>query len=274
MEQYFLEVSSLDRSYDGVRILHQINLSLNKGDFVGLIGPNGSGKTTLLKSIGRVLKPEGGTILLSGQDIYRVTQKRVARKMATVPQETLVTFDFTVRDVVLMGRTPHLKRLMGESPHDFEVVEQAMRYAQISHLSERSITELSGGEKQKVIIAQALAQEPQLLLLDEPTTHLDIHHQLEILDLIKGLSRQGLAVISVFHDLNLAAQYCDFLVLLSDGRIRVTGTPEEVLTTEKIRESYGVEVVVGRNEVTGKLSITAYSHALTHERKGDKGHGT
>lgn len=259
MEQYFLEVSRIDCSYDGMKILRQIDLSLNKGDFVGLIGPNGSGKTTLLKVIGRVLKPDEGAIILSERDIYRLSQKKIAQQMATVPQETLLAFDFTVRDVVLMGRTPHLKRFMGESSYDLEVVKQAMRYAQVTHLSERLITELSGGEKQKVIIAQALAQEPKLLLLDEPTTHLDIHHQLEILDLIKGLSRQGLAVISVFHDLNLAAQYCDLLVLLSQGRIQVIGTPEEVLTSDNIRQSFGVEVVIGRNEKTGKLSITAYS---------------
>lgn len=250
-----MQVKDIDCYYSQTRILQQINLRLEKGEFVGLIGPNGSGKTTLLRSIGRTLRPHGGSIYIAGQDIYRLGRRKVAQKVATVPQESPITFAFTVFEIVLMGRTPHLKRFQMEDSGDMEIARRAMKDAKVEYLSERLITELSGGEKQKVIIAQALAQQPELLLLDEPTTHLDIHHQMEILDLIRSLSRKGLAVIAVFHDLNLAARYCNYLVLLSEGRIKKVGTPEEALTRENIREVFGVDTIVDSHPVTGNLFV-------------------
>lgn len=252
---HWLEVRSLICGYDGQTILRGVDLEVDEGDFIGLIGPNGSGKTTLLRAIGRVLKPIEGRIFLDGQDIYKTDHKAIAQVVATVPQETPITFGFAVREVVMMGRLPHLKRFAREQLHDIKVVEEAMERAGAAQLADRSIAELSGGEKQKVIIAQALAQEPRLLLLDEPTSHLDISHQLEILDLIKSLTRQGLAVISVFHELNLAAQYSDRLVLLKDGLVRATGSPEEVLTTENLWAHFKVTAVIDRNIPTGRFLV-------------------
>lgn len=271
MAEHFLDVCEIDCSYDGEKVLREVSLAVKRGDLVGLIGPNGSGKTTLLRAIGRVLRPNTGEVRLAGQDIYLVGQKRVAQQVATVPQEMTIAFDFTVQEVVLMGRTPHLKRFTGEDAADFSIVEQAMRRARVLHLKERSITQLSGGEKQKVIIAQALAQRPELLLLDEPTSHLDIHHQLEILDLVQSLSQRGVAVIASFHDLNLAAQYCDYILLLSGGRLRVTGTPEEIFTADRIKEHFGVTVAIARSEATGKLIVTAYSDRLKRGKEGGRG---
>ncbi len=252
---HWLDARGLICGYDGTTILRGVDLEVDEGDFIGLIGPNGSGKTTLLRAIGRVLKPWEGRILLQGQDIYRTDHKAIAQVVATVPQETPITFGFTVREVVMMGRLPHLKRFAREQSRDIEVVEEAMQRAGAAQLADRSIAELSGGEKQKVIIAQALAQEPRLLLLDEPTSHLDISHQLEILDLIKSLTGQGLAVISVFHELNLAAQYSDRVVLLAGGLVRATGSPEEVITTENLRAHFNVTAVIDRNLPTGRLLV-------------------
>jgi iron complex transport system ATP-binding protein len=271
MDSPYVQVKDIDCYYGRTRILQQINLRLGKGEFVGLIGPNGSGKTTLLRSIGRTLKPRGGSIYIAGQDIYRLSRRKIAQKVATVPQESPITFAFTVFEIVLMGRTPHLKRFQIENYRDLEIVRKAMKDAKVEHLSQRLVTELSGGEKQKVIIAQALAQQPELLLLDEPTTHLDIYHQIEILDLIKSLSQKGLAVIAVFHDLNLAAQYCDYLVLLSKGRIVVLGTPSEVLTHENIKRVFGVDVVVDTHHITGNLIVSPVSMRDCHARQKARG---
>jgi len=266
VDHWYLEINEVDCYYSERKVLEQISLRLRKGDFVGLIGPNGSGKTSLLHAIGRTLKPRGGSVFVAGQDVYQVGRRKVAQKVATVPQESPITFAFTVSEIVMMGRTPHLKRFQVEDSQDVEIAKRAMRDAKVEHLAPRLITELSGGEKQKVIIAQALAQQPELLLLDEPTTHLDIHHQMEILDLIRSLSGKGLAVMAVFHDLNLAAQYCDDLVLLSDGRIMVLGTPEEVLTGENIKGAFGVDVLVNSHPVTGNLFVSPVSMRDCHGR--------
>lgn len=252
----FLEVSGLECGYDGRRVILGLDAALDSGEFVGVIGPNGSGKTTLLRAVGRVLKPWRGTVHLNGLDIYRTAPKEIARLVATVPQETPITFGFAVRDVVMMGRLPHLKRFAAEGSEDATTVARAMTLAGVSELAERPITELSGGEKQKVIIAQALAQDPRLLLLDEPTSHLDISHQLEVLALFKSLSRSGLAVLAVFQDLNLAAHYCDRLLVMTGGQVRVDGSPEEVLTPETLQKYFGVLANVGRNG-SGRLLVTA-----------------
>lgn len=209
-----LDVKDIDVFYGDRKVLERICLSAESG-LKGIIGPNGSGKTTLLKSISRVLKPKSGIILLNGKDVYELKAKDIAKDMTVVSQDTSTKFDFTVRDVVLMGRAPHLGRFEMEKREDMEIAEKAMKLTKTWHLADRTITEISGGEKQRVIIAKALAQEPKVLLLDEPTSHLDINYQIEILDLIKALSKE-LVVIAVFHDLNLAARYCDELILLSE----------------------------------------------------------
>lgn len=258
-----LKIRNIETFYGDRKVLEGICLSAENG-FIGIIGPNGSGKTTLLKSISGVLKPRSGIILLDGKDVYELKAKDVARNMAVVPQDTSMKFDFTVMEVVLMGRNPHLGRFDIENSNDMEIAEKAMKLTNTWHLADRSITEISGGERQRVIIARALTQEPRILLLDEPTSHLDINYQIEILDLIKELSKR-LVVIAVFHDLNLAARYCDELILLSDGIIFASGKPEEVITPENIESVYGIEVIVKHD--SGRLII----HPQRKPIKSNKG---
>jgi len=261
-----LKVRDIDVFYGDRKVLERMCLSAESG-FMGIIGPNGSGKTTLLKSISRVLKPKNGVILLDGKDVYELKTKDVAKNMAVVPQDTSTKFDFTVMDVVLMGRNPHLGRFEMENARDMEIAEKAMKVTNTWHLADRSITEISGGERQRVIIAKALTQEPKILLLDEPTSHLDINYQIEILDLIKTLSKE-LAVIAVFHDLNLAARYCDELILLDKGKIFASGKPEEVITPKNIESVYGIEVIVkqdsGRLIIHPQKKLTKFSKGRVH----------
>ncbi|RLF11292.1 MAG: heme ABC transporter ATP-binding protein [Thermoprotei archaeon] len=251
-----IKVRGVEFAYDSVKALDGVSLTVDRGEFLGLLGPNGSGKTTFLRCLTGVLKPKVGVVLLDGREVSSMKAVDVARKVAVVPQHTATTFDFTALDVVMMGRHPHLGRLRRESGRDLEVVRRSMELAGVLHLADRPINELSGGERQRVFIARALAQEPKILLLDEPTTHLDLNHQLEIMDLLERLRvDQGLTVVAVLHDLNLAARYCDRLVLMSHGRIRALGPVEEVLRSEVIEEVYGVEVEVRKHPATGSLYI-------------------
>lgn len=251
-----LEIKELDCYYSGMRVLQSINLSADKGEIIGIIGPNGSGKTTLLRIISKVIKPKIGSVLIRGKDVQEMKASELARELAVVAQDTGINFDFSVLEVVLMGRTPHLKRFQAEGEKDLAIAKKAMEATDTLHLADRSITEISGGERQRVIIARALAQEPKLLLLDEPTSNLDINYRLEILDLIKKLTKKGLTVIMAIHDLNLAAQYCDRMVMLNNGRIISAGLPEEVLTPENIKHAFKVEAVVRRHELTNSLYVT------------------
>ena len=245
-----LKVDNVDCFYDAVKIIEGVSLQSQTGQFVGILGPNGSGKTTLLKSISHTLKPKVGTIFLDDQDIYTLRAGDVAKKMAVVSQGTNVAFSFTALDVVLMGRSPHLSRFAIESEKDVEVAKKALTYTGTLHLSDRLITELSGGERQRIIISRALAQEPQILLLDEPTTFLDVANQLEIMDLLKQLCvEKKLLVVGVFHDFNLAARYCDFLILLKKGRIVATGKTD-VLTSENLKTIFNIDTVVKQNFIT------------------------
>ncbi len=257
-----IEIKDIEIFYGDRKVLESICLSAENG-FTGIIGPNGSGKTTLLKSISRVLKPTRGIILLDGKDVYELKARDVAKNMAVVSQDTYLKFDFTAMDVVLMGRNPHLGRFEIEDADDMEIVEKAMRLTNTWHLADRSITEISGGERQRVIIARALTQEPGILLLDEPTTHLDINHQIEILDLIKELSKR-LVVIAIFHDLNLAARYCDELIMLSNGKIFASGKPEDVITPENMESVYGIEVIVKQD--SGRLIVFPQRKPVKSER--------
>lgn len=251
-----LTLSGIEFKYDGMPVLADVELEVQEGDFLGLIGPNGSGKSTLLKIISRVLRPQKGVAYLNGSLLDGLSQKAIARDVAVVPQETQTSFGFSVSDVVLMGRFPHLGRFQVEGAEDLRIARGAMEKTHTVHLADRPITELSGGEKQRVIIAQALTQNPRLLLLDEPTTHLDINHQLQILDLLKELNRGGLTIIAVFHDLNLAARYCKRLVLLNCGRIDVVGKAQEVLLPEIIRRVFKTDVVVERSAITEAPQVT------------------
>ncbi len=250
------KVNDIECSYGAAKVLNGLTFSVGSGSFTGIIGPNGSGKSTLLKSLSRVLKPVKGTVLLNELDLYKMGPREVARKMAVVPQETAVNFSFTVKDIVLMGRSPHLGRFENEGERDFALAKQAMAQTGTLHLADRPITAVSGGERQRVIIARALTQEPEIILLDEPTSHLDINHQVEILSLLRRLNRENnLTIISVFHDLNLAAQYCDNLILMKKGAVYTVGEPEAALTAGNIKEVYGASVLIRKHPVTGRPSI-------------------
>jgi iron complex transport system ATP-binding protein len=218
-----------------------------------------------------VLPPRTGRVLLAGQEVQRYPRRDLARLTAVVPQDTLVDFPFSVEEIVLMGRAPHLGRFGFPAKHDLEVVRGAMQRVGVADLAHRSLQELSGGERQRVIIARALVQEPDLLLLDEPTSHLDIRHQVEIYDLMAELNAErGLTIVSVLHDLNLAAMYFPRVAVLSEGRLHAVGPAAEVLTHGAIRTVYGTEVYVAPNDVTGTLTILPMSrpHRERMARRG------
>jgi iron complex transport system ATP-binding protein len=242
--------------YGSVPALEGVSFEVRAGDLVGVIGPNGAGKSTLLKAIARVLRPQRGCVLLDDADVFERDTREVARSMAVVPQSTPISFDFTALEVVLMGRSPHLGRFQTESERDLTVARRAMERTDCAYLAHRPITQVSGGEKQRVIIAKALAQEPSILLLDEPTMALDINHQVEILSLVRDLNRtEGVTVLAVLHDLNLASQYCDYLVALRGGELFRIGTPDEVITPESIRALYGADVLVQPHPTSARPQV-------------------
>jgi iron complex transport system ATP-binding protein len=255
-----IRVQDVALSYDGVEALSGVSFDVKKGDFLGIIGPNGSGKSTLLRCIASVLEPDRGAVLIDDNDVKEMGRREIARSVGVVPQSAPIDFAFTVRDVVLMGRTPHLDRFSSESKEDVAIAERAMRGTVVSSLSERAFDELSGGERQRVVIARALTQDPKILLLDEPTQHLDISAQYQILDLVRRLNRENqITVIAVFHDLNLASQYSDSLLLMTKGKVGGIGAVEKVLTPENVRESYGIDALIERHPVTGRLQVVPYS---------------
>ncbi|WNZ30385.1 MAG: ABC transporter ATP-binding protein [Candidatus Bathyarchaeota archaeon] len=263
-----MTIDGIDCSYGSVEILKNINFNVKSGQFLGILGPNGSGKTTLLKSISKVLKPKNGAILIDDQDIYKMKSLDLAKQMAVVPQTSPVSFDFTSLEVVLMGRNPHLTRFKMEGKSDLDIAKNAMKLTRTWEFADRPITELSGGERQRVIIARALTQEPQILLLDEPTTHLDISNQLEIMDLIKHLSEEkNMLVVAVFHDFNLAARYCDSIILLKAGKIVAVGKADETLTAENVKEVFSVDTLVKKHPITGQLHVIPISRPIVHKQK-------
>lgn len=255
-----LKVCGVDCYYGSIKVLENVSFSVNSGELVGLLGPNGSGKTTLLRAISRTLKPKVGTVFLDEVDVFSIKSSEVAKKLAVVPQSSSLEFDFTVLDLVLMGRHPHMGRFERESQTDLEIAKEAMLLTGTWHLAEKPINELSGGERQLVMIARALAQKPKVLLLDEPTSHLDISNQIGIMDLLKKICKEkGIAALAVFHDFNLASRYCDSLILLHKGKIFAIGQVEEVLTEENLRKVFNVEVTVRRHPTTNSLYIVPIS---------------
>ncbi len=263
-----LNVNGIECRYGSVKILSDISLEVKPGCFLGILGPNGSGKTTLLKSISRVLKPHGGSVLIDKEDIYKLNPRQVAQKMAVVPQFGHVGFSFSVMEVVLMGRNPHLGDFQMESAKDVEIARKAMELTNTWNFANRPINELSGGEAQRVVIARALAQEPKILLLDEPMSHLDIINQIELMDLIKNLcTKDGLAVIAVIHDLNMASRYCDNILLLKEGKVFALGPVEDVMTRENIQNVFGVDSIVRKNLVTNSPYIIPLSTKKPFEVK-------
>lgn len=246
--------------------LDRVNFAVNQGEFIGILGPNGSGKTSLLNLLARLTHPQAGTISLFGENLAPLRQDAIARTVALVPQDYHPAFPFSVAEMVLMGRFPHkrshnyfslLSGIGWESDVDREIAWLAMQETNVAHLASRSIDALSGGERQRVLMARALAQEPRVMLLDEPTAHLDLHHQMETCRLLRKLNdERGLTVILVSHDLNLASQYCDRLLLLDRGRIAALGTPHEVLRAETLRAVYGCEVLIDQHPASGLPRIT------------------
>ncbi|MFC5541418.1 ABC transporter ATP-binding protein [Ureibacillus suwonensis] len=237
------------------KIVHGIDLSVFQNSFVALLGPNGSGKSTLLKAIYRVLEPTRGTIYLDDLSIDQIPAKKIAQNMSVVSQFQSNSFDMTVEEVVMMGRIPHKRLLEKENQRDLEIVEDALRKTGLLEYRERNILKLSGGEKQRVALARAIAQCPSLMILDEPSNHLDIKYQLEILNIIKSLN---INVLSALHDLQLAAQFCDYVYFLHKGQIVCHGKPEEVITKEIIKEIYEVDCEVFRDPTTNNLCISYY----------------
>ena len=240
-----LRAEGIAFAYRDQIVLNEIDLAIQPGELVGVIGPNGSGKSTLIKCLSRVLSPQRGRIWLDGRELSSLTAQQIARHIAVVPQAVELPPGFTAFEIVMMGRVPHLAWWQNETVRDREIARAAMEATQTWTLADRLVNHLSGGERQRVVIARALAQEPQILLLDEPTAHLDIKHQIEVMELVRCLNRErGLAVLIVSHDLNLAAQYCSRLVLFKDGRVYTSGSPRQVISPEILREVYGVDLLV------------------------------
>ncbi|MBA4391564.1 MAG: ABC transporter ATP-binding protein [Syntrophus sp. (in: bacteria)] len=258
-----IRIDHLTCGYGSKIVLDNITLEIHKGEFVGIIGPNGSGKTTIMRAITRLIKPITGTIYLEGINVSSLDYKELAQKIAVVSQNFPV-MAMSVREFVLLGRIPYYNKFQFlESEKDLAIAENAMVMTDMIKLEDSYMSEMSSGEVQLAFIARAITQEPSLLLLDEPTAHLDITHQVGVLDLIKRLNRQyGLTVLIVLHDLNLASEYCDRLVLMNQGQIENTGRPEEVLTYGNIEKVYNTVVVVEKNPISGKPFVLVVSEEV------------
>lgn len=266
-----LDVQGIEFAYASTTVLKDISFEAKPGEMIGILGPNGSGKTTILKCMNRALKPKAGTVFVEGKEVAELSRKQIANEMGVVPQNSGVNFPFTALEIVMMGRGPSLSKFRREDESDIQIVKEAMRAADVIHLAGRHMTELSGGEKQRVIIARALAQKPKILLLDEPTLHLDVNHQIEILELVHGLAeKEELTVIMVSHDLNLAARYCDKLLLLQKGRILAAGPVSEVLTQENIGKVFGIRAIVEYDPRIASYNVMVVGCAERKEGPGER----
>ncbi len=262
-----LSVHGITVTYAAHPVLRDVSFEVNRGDLVVVLGPNGAGKTTLLRTIAKIVTPKVGTVLLDGRDISSLPTNQLMRTLSVVPQSEGSAFSFTVQDIVAMGRTPHVSPLAPLSQRDWQVIREAMEATDVWELRDRLFSELSGGEQRRVLIAKALAQEPQLLLLDEPTANLDLHYQLEVVELIQRLNRErNITVLAVLHDLNLAAMLGQRFILMHQGRIYAMGNAEEVLTPQNIQQVYGVPVVVTRHPLNGKPIILLSERRILSSR--------
>jgi iron complex transport system ATP-binding protein len=252
-----IEVNSISFRYHKDWVLRDVSFSVEKGEFIGMIGPNGSGKSTLLKILCHLLSPQQGEIFFESAPLKKMNRTDIAKKVALVPQEAHLLFPFRVMEIVLMGRSPYLGHLMFERERDLEIAKKAMEWTKILPFSERPMDELSGGERKRVFIARALAQEPEVILLDEPTANLDIHHQIDFLNLILTLNRErGLTIVMASHDMNVASEFSDRLILFQQGMIWKMGTPGEVITQENIERVYGCESWVDQHPISGRPRIS------------------
>jgi len=250
-----IHVEGLSYSYGENNIFNEIDMQVKKKQFVGLIGPNGCGKSTLLKNIYKLYEPSHGSIFIDGKDVNKFKAKDFAKQLAVVSQETNHQFDFTVDEMVKMGRFAHKKLLEGDSGSDTMIVDDAINRVGLKGFQKRSFLSLSGGEKQRVLIARALAQNSEVVVLDEPTNHLDIKYQLQVMELLKSLDVTTFAAI---HDFNIAAQYCDSVYILHNGQVHSSGTPEDVLNESMFNEVFGVNAHINTNPYTNKLHISFY----------------
>jgi iron complex transport system ATP-binding protein len=242
-------------SYKKVQVIDDVTLNFEKGHLYGIIGPNGSGKTTFLKLLSGILKKKYGDIYIDEKGISELSIREIAKKLAVVDQINYVEFDYKVSEIIKMGRYAHIDRFSTESDEDKRIVDEIIENLRLSKLRSRIFNQLSGGEQQKVIIARAIAQNTKILLLDEPTSHLDINFQLEFMNLFKNYVEKGLIVIIVLHDLNIAAQYCDKLILMDKGRVVEFGEAQSVLTRDNIQNVYGIEVQIKKNQFTNSIYI-------------------
>ena len=253
-----VRVANLTVTAAGRRLVTDLRVEVPAGTVVGLVGPNGSGKSTTLRCVYRVLRPSVGSVLLGGEDLWRLSAKDSARSLAALTQDHHVEFDFTAAEVVAMGRSPHKSMLDRDTEADREICAGALRQVGAAHLAKRSFLTLSGGERQRVLAARALAQQPKVLVLDEPTNHLDIRYQLELLALVR---ETGVTTLIALHDLNLAAATCDRIYVLDEGRVVASGSPAEVLTPELVAEVFGVHAHVVTHPDSGAPQLI-YAHAI------------
>jgi iron complex transport system ATP-binding protein len=259
-----LRAQDLGLGYGPLEVIEDLSLDVDAAEMVALIGPNGCGKSTLLRGVGRLLRPRTGVVLLDNRDIHRTSTKKVARTLAVITQTSEGAPDLTVEELVWRGRYPHQTWLQGASRHDSEVVERSIDQCDLHELRGRRLAELSGGELQRAWLAMALAQEPQVLLLDEPTSFLDYYHQLEVMDLLADLNSQGLTIVMAMHDLNQVARYSRRVIALRDGRIFRDDAPPSVLTPEVLRQVFGVDAYVFVDEATGQLVCLPYARSDGH----------
>lgn len=268
-----LRLAGVTAGYGREPAMREVSLSVRRGEVVGLVGPNGSGKTTIVRVASRALRPSAGSVALAGRDPYRMPTREAARLVAVVPQDVQPAFSYSVLEMVLMGRTPYLSAWGGGGPEDWSRAREAMAATQIQHLADRPVGELSGGERQRVILAQALAQDAPILLLDEPTTHLDLRHVVDLLGIVRGLAAHGgKAVLAIVHDLNLAAATCDRLVVMHRGLVVAEGGPDEVLTRELLQAVWGVDAEVVADHATGRPSVRLSPPAAVEPSLGRRAH--
>lgn len=259
----FLKIENMESGYIDNLVVKGISFSVKRAEFIGVIGPNGGGKTTLLKTLSHIIKPSNGSVFLEGEDIHSLSALNLAKKLAMVGQGMISIFSFTVEEIVLMGRSPYIGFFGHEKKEDMEKVNYALERTGLITLKKRPVDELSAGERQRVLIARALAQEPKLLLLDEPTAHLDIGYQTDILDLIKSLQQDnGLTILCVLHDLNLASQYCDKLLLLDKGRIIGFDTPKNILKYDILEKTFNATCIVDESILDGKPVVIPFTRRL------------
>lgn len=260
-----LQVSHLSFAYDNDTILKDIHMEIHSGEFIGILGANGSGKSTLLKNLYGILTPDSGKATLDGKNLLTMGKKEIASRVGVVSQENHIPFSFTVEEIVAMGRTPHKKLFQGDNKKDKEIIQNALRRFGLLDMAKRDYRQLSGGEKQRVLLARVVAQESDFLFLDEPTNHLDIGYQIQFFDLVKQL---GITVLAAIHDLNMAALYCDRIYTLKEGTVHSSGTPQEILTSETIYQLFNVRSFVDYNDVMKCLSISFLPGNIYHERGG------